>query len=57
MHPLAGDQELLDAAVVAFFLQERTRREKQWAAQAGKVDGGKMGALASFSLGAPIGGM
>ena len=52
---LAGDDELLDAAVVSFFLQERTRREKQWAAEAGKVDGGPMSALFTAVTGVPAG--
>ncbi|VDB94154.1 unnamed protein product [Peniophora sp. CBMAI 1063] len=53
----ADDQEIQDAIVVSFFLQERFRREKQWAGQAGKVDGGRTGALASFSMAGPMGGM
>ncbi|KZV76190.1 hypothetical protein PENSPDRAFT_680395 [Peniophora sp. CONT] len=50
----ADEQELQDAVVVSFFLQERTRREKIWAAQAGKVDGGRWGTLGTFSLGAGV---
>ncbi|VDB91736.1 unnamed protein product [Peniophora sp. CBMAI 1063] len=52
------DEKLRDMVVVSLFLQERTRREKGWAAQSGARDGSVrwFGAMGGFMAGSQLAG-